>query len=489
MRQHQPPTAHSLKTRVVAVVIAVLAIAMLAVPLATSASGAPGAPVPPFDKNLVMANSVFDNASTMSVAQIQAFLNQFPNSCIKSYQGPLPTGKDSYGANASAAQIIYASAHLWGLNPQVILATLEKEQSLVSGGGGCASWRFWSAMGYGCPDGSNRYDYPDIGVTGTCVRYKSWVGFSAQVNHGSWQLQFNRQRAEGNIHWNDDGDIPNYGFNTKGYRQQTASSGLTYYDGYYPIDGQSVYMTNGATASLYTYTPHFGGNQAFYSLFTNWFGSAMAVRADQTDYVKGVYRVLLGRPADAGGVQFWTTYLNNGGDYGYFLRQIVSGQEYTKRTVAADYLQVLKRAGDSSGISYWAGQLSSSGRNDLIVATLAGSDEYFAGRSSSDIPTFVSNLYIDLLGRSIDGEGLAYWSDQISSKQMSRSALALSIADSPESAVKLVNSAYNLVLGRDGDAAGIEYWANRYQNSHDLLALIISLASSAEGQGHLAAPV
>lgn len=455
---------------------------------ATSASVAQQV-VPPFNKDLLMDNAVFGDTGTMTVGQIQTFLNSFPNSCIKSYQDDEPLGRSTYGTKVSAAQVIYNAALLWGLNPQVLLATLEKEQSLVSGGGGCAPWRFWSAMGYGCPDGGAQYQYPALGITGsgTCVKYEAWAGFARQVNSGAWQLQFNRQRADGNLGWNGSGSTPNYGYNTAGWRSQYAGAAPVYFDGKAIIDGQAVTMGNGTTASLYTYTPHVSANQAFVTLFNRWFGSTMAVRVDHTDYVKGVYRVLLGRPAESAGLNYWAGFLNAGGSMPYFVNSIVTGTEYTVRTVRADYLLVLQRAGEQSGVAWWADQLATSRRNDLILANLAGSDEYFQARSSGDVPTFVSNLYIDLLGRSIDGGGLTYWSGLVSAGTLSRSGYALGLADSPEYAQRLVNTAYNLVLGRDAEPTGRQYWADRYVQTQDILQLVISLATSAEGQAHLAA--
>lgn len=457
---------------------------------AAVAGGTASQSAPPFNKSLLMDNAVFEDTGTMTVAQIQAFLDSFPNSCIKAYKDDEPLGRSRYGpTKVPAAQVIYKSAQFWGVNPQVLLVTLEKEQTLVSGGRGCEPWRFWSAMGYGCPDGGAQYQYPDLGITGsgTCVSKEYWAGFARQVNSAAWQLQFNRQRADGNVDWNGNGSIPNYGFYTAGYRRQYAGAELKYYDGRVPIDGQAVTMGNGTTASLYTYTPHFAGNQTFVTLFTRWFGSTMALRVDYTDYVKGVYRVLLGRPADSSGLNYWTNFLNSGGSLPYFVNAIVTGTEYTVRTVRADYLLILQRAGEESGVAWWANQLATSRRNDLILAHLAGSDEYFNARSSGDVPTFVSNLYIDLLGRSIDGGGLTYWSGLVTARTLSRSGYALGLADSPEYAQRLVNSVYNLVLGRDAEPGGRQYWADRYVQTQDILQLVISLTTSAEGQAHLAA--
>ncbi len=229
-----------------------------------------------FVQNNIMDDAVFDDTSTMSAGQIQDFLNGFPSSCIKNLQTPYPQDYFTYGGNVSAATAIRRVADLWGLNPRVILATLEKESSLVTGGAGCDNWRFTSAMGYNCPDSGGRYDYPAIGVYGTCVKKESDAGFIRQVNHGSWQLKFNKERADNNLSWNGDGNLDNYGFMTQGYRSIRLGSPAAYYSGNYAIDGTAVHMDNGTTASLYTYTPHLSGNRNFVTIFERWFNTTRA---------------------------------------------------------------------------------------------------------------------------------------------------------------------------------------------------------------------
>lgn len=213
-----------------------------------------------FNNNRVIDDGVFDNAGTMDEGSIQNFLNSFPNSCLKNYQAPYPNDYFNYGGNVPAARVIKRAADLWGINPQVILATLEKEESLVRGNAGCADWRYNSAMGMGCPDG------------GSCPA-PAYAGFSKQVTKGSWQLKFNKERAYGNTGWGDNGNLTYYGYMTQGNRKRCASCANIYYDGWAGIDGVSVHMDTGATASLYSYTPHFHGNQNFVALFEAWFGS------------------------------------------------------------------------------------------------------------------------------------------------------------------------------------------------------------------------
>lgn len=228
----------------------------VAVALLTTATPAKAA----FNNNRVIDDGVFDNAGTMDEGSIQGFLNQFPNSCLKNYQAPYPNDYFNYGGNVPAARVIRRAADLWGINPQVILTTLEKEESLVRGNAGCAEWRYNSAMGMGCPDG------------GACPA-PAYAGFSKQVTKGSWQLKFNKERAWGNVGWGDNDSITYYGYMTQGNRKRCGSCTNIYYDGWASIDNTSVHMDTPATASLYSYTPHFHGNQNFAALFEAWFGS------------------------------------------------------------------------------------------------------------------------------------------------------------------------------------------------------------------------
>src|SRR3569833_2957128 len=174
-----------------------------------------------FNPNDVADDSIFDNAGTMNATQIDAFLNSQTSSCISTNNGftsPDLTGYSpstnfTYGSDVSAGTVIYHAAQVYGLNPQAILATLEKEQSLVSGSNGCSNLRYSGAMGYGCPDGGTTYTYsgfelyslhgtPVASVSGTCVNSSHTVGFSRQVIVATWQFKFDEQRSEGNISWN-----------------------------------------------------------------------------------------------------------------------------------------------------------------------------------------------------------------------------------------------------------------------------------------------
>jgi len=251
--------------------------------------------------NHLIDNGIFDNSSAMSASQVDSFLNGFQNSCISSnstFRAPDPTGYSPtngyiYGSNVTAGRVIYDAANAYQLNPQVLLTTLQKEQSLVTGSAGCGTLAYSAAMGYGCPDAITAHSYTGVNlytkdgktvtsVSGTCVTSKLDVGFSQQVIHAAWLLKFDRMRSEGNVTWAiikgswDNSDDPSTcynGYMTEGTFQRCPSGSSAPYDGYATIDSSSVHMDDGATAALYDYTPHLSGNNHFVTIFSTWFGT------------------------------------------------------------------------------------------------------------------------------------------------------------------------------------------------------------------------
>ncbi|GAC1503151.1 MAG: hypothetical protein NVS1B10_08170 [Candidatus Saccharimonadales bacterium] len=265
--------------------------------------------------NRIIDDSIFDNSAAMNSSQIDAFLNQFPGSCISSNSsfaardvtGYSPSQGYTYGNNTSAGVIIAHAAQAYNLNPQVLLSTLQKEEGLVRGNGayGCSPLAISAAVGFGCPDSGGSYNYSGLdlytihgstvsSINGTCVNSSAKIGFSQQIIHAAWLFKFGEMRSEGSINWSimkttsvdnsgaswlsnwnnsDDPQSCYGGPMTQGTWQICPNSRANYYDGYTTIDNTPVHIDNGATAALYWYTPHFS---SFYDIFTQWFGSTFA---------------------------------------------------------------------------------------------------------------------------------------------------------------------------------------------------------------------
>lgn len=196
----------------------------------------------------------YRDSNTMSAAGIQAFLNSTGSGLanFRDVQDCGSPGGANYayyaqfyrcGTQQVAAQIIYDAAQAYGINPQVILATLQKEQSLITTPNPTAS-QLTFAMGYGCPD------------SGGC----SYPGFFNQVDNAAWQFRTNVELGNGNNWW---GYTPaSYPCNGGTRYYSTALKGgntVTFYDDN-GTPFSTITLANMATASLYCYTPHVYNN-------------------------------------------------------------------------------------------------------------------------------------------------------------------------------------------------------------------------------------
>ena len=188
---------------------------------------APTSALAAFDATKIIDDEAFTNSGSMTTAQIQSFFDQRKMVLATFSEG-----------GRSAAQIINDAAQTNGLNPQVILATLQKEQGLLTTGTGYdsaadPSGKFKTAMGYACPD------------SGGCD--PKYAGFTKQVEGAAFQLRNNYNGAT-----------------TKKFTDYQVGQTMTF-------DGVATFLANRATAALYRYTPHSSGNKSFYNSYFTYF--------------------------------------------------------------------------------------------------------------------------------------------------------------------------------------------------------------------------
>jgi hypothetical protein len=99
-----------------------------------------------------------------------------------------------------------------------------------------------------------------------------------------------------------------------------------------------------------------------------------------TTWVTDLYRAILDRQPDPGGLAFWVALAPH--HRGDVARRIFQSRESRERRVAALYDELLHRAPDPDGLAYWQQQILSTG--DLgLAAALASSDEFFANAQST----------------------------------------------------------------------------------------------------------
>ena len=251
-----------------------------------------------FQAGRIIDDSKFFSGPTMSIVDIQAFLNAKvptcdtmgtapinagssqtraqwaqannrplpPYTCLKDFGESTPSRTaepglcNNYtGGAQTGAEIIYRVSEACGINPQVLIVLLQKEQSLITDDWPWPS-QYQSATGYGCPD------------TADCNA--EFYGYFNQVYNAA--RQFKR--------YNKDPNNYNYraGYNNYILFNPNVNCG-----------GSTIYIQNNATAALYNYTPYqpnqpalnnlYGsgdgcsayGNRNFWRLFNDWFGTTL----------------------------------------------------------------------------------------------------------------------------------------------------------------------------------------------------------------------
>ncbi len=261
------------------------AIALIAAGLTIQpAAQIPAVAAPPgsaFDPGLIISDSVFYDFGTMTIPQIQAFLDSKVADCratnpaidcLKNVKVDIPetpaTGPGEVGpckaiaakAGASAAEVIYAISNACGINPKVFIVTLQKEQALVTSTKP-TDYMYRAAMGFGCPDS-------DPGICG-----KVFTGLFNQLYKAARQFRWYGNPAGSFTYWKPGRTVsmrfnPKASCGSKSFELKSqATANLYYYTPYTPNDAalKNLYGT-GDSCSAY-------GNRNFWRFFHDWFGS------------------------------------------------------------------------------------------------------------------------------------------------------------------------------------------------------------------------
>ncbi|MBO1750951.1 hypothetical protein J4G33_03955 [Actinotalea sp. BY-33] len=264
-------------TRVVSLIltVAVAMVGAVAVVVAPPASApAEAADLRLFDPGMIISDAAFYDASTMTAAQVQSFLVSKGSRCtstsslvcIKDFRQTTQNkpataqcqGAYTGAANETAAQIIAKVARACGINPQVLLVTLQKEQGFITATAGKSAATYNKAMGFGCPD--------------TAACNTEYAGFFNQVYRAAYQFK-------------------NYALNPNNFNHRAGMTNNVRFHPNAACGSSPVFIRNQATAGLYNYTPYqpnpaalaagYGsgdscsayGNRNFWNYFTDWFGS------------------------------------------------------------------------------------------------------------------------------------------------------------------------------------------------------------------------
>jgi len=261
---------------------------VLGITVAPASSATAAANPANFNAGDIISDSLFYDGAAMTSAQIQAFLDKKIGKCsssdcinilrtnissrpprVSDTTGNVVCKAFTGGTNLLVSEVIYRSQVACGISAKVILATLQKEQGLVTSKDP-SPHNLNFAMGQACPD------------TAPCD--PAFKGIGVQILAGTTQLKtykaarFGRQPGTHNILYNPSSSCGTKRVEIKNY----ATAALYNYTPYTPNAAalEKMYGTGNSCSSY--------GNRNFWRDYTDWFGSTQSNSVGSIDAVTHV---------------------------------------------------------------------------------------------------------------------------------------------------------------------------------------------------------
>lgn len=232
-----------------------------------------------------------------------------------------------------------------------------------------------------------------------------------------------------------------------------------------------------------------------------------------TCFIQRMYRTVMGRDGDEGGLNDWASYLLDSGGTGSGLAAAFFDANEYKRKNTSDsqylsdlYQAIMGRTPDSSEISSWLGYLDDGMSRGGVLAGFTNSNEfgrlcsrygisqgsYSSGESrdtNANVTAFVQRMYRNVLGRKGEAGELNDWTGRLLNGSCTGTDLAVGFILSNEYTRKTialsdyVEMLYQTLLDRTADAAGKADWLSRVRTGELTPANLIGyFTGSAEFQ-------
>ena len=211
--------------------------------------------------------------------------------------------------------------------------------------------------------------------------------------------------------------------------------------------------------------------------------SAIAVGAPPATGLDGFitrsYEDFLGRKPTAAELQKNRTALSNGSlSRRRFTLALATSNEYLGHEVDTKYAQILGRTPDPSGRAYWIGKLRSGLSETGLVVNITSSNEFFT-KAGGTVEGYVNRAHQVLVDRAATPADQTRYGAPLTAGTITRANVANAIYLSEESRLLRVTALYQHFLHRDPDPSGRTYWANVIKTKGDI-ALALELATSNE---------
>ena len=225
--------------------------------------------------------------------------------------------------------------------------------------------------------------------------------------------------------------------------------------------------------------------------------------------ISRLYEAALGRGADTLGLNYHSGRLDGGTPLQAIAQDFVGSAEFQatygslndSQFIQQLYLNVLGRPADPGGLTYWTEALASMTRGQVVTG-FSESPENIANHAAqlnagiwdiNETAAGVARLYWGALGRAPDSGGLTNWTATLESGQTSLNQAAAGFIGSAEfqatygslDSTAFVNLLYQNVLGREADPGGLDNWVFQLVGGASRASVTLGFTESAEFQNRV----
>jgi hypothetical protein len=211
---------------------------------------------------------------------------------------------------------------------------------------------------------------------------------------------------------------------------------------------------------------------------TSVFSSSIGVGTANHAYVANVYQLLLSRLPDPSSV-FWVSMLDSGAPPESVVVGVEGCPEYLNDQVTAMYNLYLRRTPDAGGAQYWLSYLQAGGTFEGVAEGLTSSQEYFVLQGGTN-QGFITGLYNQVLKRSASNAEIAGWETALDNGA-TRLQVSTAFLTSPEYRTDLVQADYLTFLLRQADPGGLDHWLNALNAGAKDQEVLAGIFGSPEG--------
>lgn len=201
-------------------------------------------------------------------------------------------------------------------------------------------------------------------------------------------------------------------------------------------------------------------------------------------FVQQIYRNVLGREADVGGLATWTGALDGGMTRGALLLAFADSAEFRARVTNAVivvrlFTLLYARVPTDTELLRWTDFLRGADFTDLFLTSGEFQSRFPSGLTQAQ---YVDLMFQGFLRRGVDSAGLAALAGQLNASQTTRARLLCDIFDSAEfnAIVSPVTRFYLACLNRVPDTSGLDYWTYQVRAGTSLTQLAQAFAGSDE---------